>query len=126
MLGSRVRSPQTVPTLNRSQVYVYVPRYNTAFRRLGGRDKCLGHGCHDPRPIPGSEISYKNIRMRDTNRKIVAIGPSDVETNCKVQGKTATTRYNTKHQSDGEQSEQRVRTDNRPPNVRTPHFSVSE
>jgi len=76
----------------------------------------LDTGRHEPCLILGSEeILYKNIGV-GYSRKSVAIG---WRLGCrkKLQGKTATSRYNTKHQSEGEQ---RVLTDSRPPNVRTP------
>jgi len=79
---------------------------------VGVEINVLDTGRHEPCLILDSEISYRKIRICDS-RKIVAIPSSGVETSCKVQGKTATSRYNTKHQSTGEQ---RVLTDNRPPN----------
>jgi hypothetical protein len=44
MLGSRVRLPQLVVTLNRSPVYIYVLQlqHNTAFCTGRGPDKCPG------------------------------------------------------------------------------------
>ena len=60
MLGSGVRLPQTVSTLNRSRAYVYVLRHNTAFRR---ETIVVVH----PASQPILHTEFNDITQRDQN-----------------------------------------------------------